>query len=275
MHKVGARQELVCRDHTVQVLALDTHEPRQACSRADEYGIETLLLHQRIDGHGAAHYDVGLEPDAQLAQRTDLTRHDLILRKAELRYAVYQHAAQLVQRLEYRNLIPHLGQIARTGKARGAAAHDGDTVPVRRGAASAATAMRKVPVTDITLQLAYGHGFALYTQHARSLALRLLRADTPADARQRAVRRYDLGRSGDVALGHLGDESRYVYIDGAGLYTSRALARKAARRLETSLLVVVSVADLFEICGTDGRILLAYRHARNLICHSTRIYVSR
>ena len=67
-----------------------------------------------------------------------------------------------MQRLEYRNLIPHLRQIARAGKARGAAAHDSHTAAVRHGAAAVRhVAMREVPVADVTLQLADGHGLAL------------------------------------------------------------------------------------------------------------------
>ena len=275
VHQIGARQELVGRDHTVQILALDAHEARKTRTRPDEDGIKALVLQQGIDRDGAADDDVGLELHAQPAQRRDLARHDLILRQAELGNTVNQHAAHLVQRLEYRHIVPHLCQIARAGQTCGAAAHDRNMVSVLLDIGGCLIAMGQMPVADVTLQLADGDRLALDTQHARALALCLLRADAPADARQRAVRGNHRGRRGHVSAHKIGYECRNVYIDGACLDTTRPLARKAARRLQTRLLVVIPVAYLFEICGAYGCILLTYRHARNLICHSTHIYVSR
>ena len=130
VHQVGARQELVGRDHAVEVLARDAHEPGQSGARADEDRLVALLVEQRIDGHRAAHHDVGLDLHAQPFHRLDLARHDPLLRKAEFGDAIDEHPADLVQGLENLHFVACLRQIARAGQPCGTAADDGDLVPV-------------------------------------------------------------------------------------------------------------------------------------------------
>ena len=46
VHEVGTCEELVGRDYSVQVLALDAHKARQTGTRTDKDGIEALLVEQ-------------------------------------------------------------------------------------------------------------------------------------------------------------------------------------------------------------------------------------
>ncbi len=68
-HEVHAREELVGREYAVEVLSLDAHEARQACARADEYGVVALPVEKVVDRQRAAYDYVGLELDAQTACR--------------------------------------------------------------------------------------------------------------------------------------------------------------------------------------------------------------
>ena len=133
MHQVGPREELVGRDHAVEVLARDAHEAGQPGARADEYGVIAFVVQQRVDRHGAAHDHVGLDPDAQPFDLGDLARHDPLLREAEFGNAVNQHAAHLVQRLENLHFVAHAGQVAGAGQPGRAAADDGDLAAVAHG----------------------------------------------------------------------------------------------------------------------------------------------
>ncbi len=180
-----------------------------------------------------------------------------------------------MQRLEHRNVVSRLRQIARTGQTRRAAAYDRHAMAVRGSFVTALAVVFQTPVAHIPLQLADSHGLALDAENARTLALRLLRAYASTDARQRAVLGYDGRCRRHVALQHLADESGNIYTHGARRDASRVLAPQTSRSLCARLLAVVPVTHLVEIGCTHARILLAHAHARNLICHNNRIYVFR
>ena len=62
------------------------------------------------------------EVHAEVLQPGHLLGHDG-LGQTELRDAVHQHAAHLVQRLEHGDVVPLPGQVAGAGQAGGAGAH--------------------------------------------------------------------------------------------------------------------------------------------------------
>ena len=102
-------------------------------------------LHQLVDGHGLADDDVGLELHAAAAQHVDLEAHN-VLRQTELRNAIHQHSAELVQRFEDVHLVAHLDEVAGAGQSGRAAADDGDFLAGRRRCSSAIrTARSRAP----------------------------------------------------------------------------------------------------------------------------------
>ena len=108
LHQVDAGQELVGGVNALQVLAGDVHEHGQARAGAHEHGLEAVLLHQLVDGDGAAHHGVGLHLHAHGLQAVHFLLDDA-LGQTELGDAVNQHAAGQVQGLEHSDLIPLLG----------------------------------------------------------------------------------------------------------------------------------------------------------------------
>ena len=267
MHQVGPREELVGRNHAVEVLARDAHEAGQPGARADEYGVIAFVVQQRVDRHGAAHDHVGLDPDAQPFDLGDLARHDPLLREAEFGNAVNQHAAHLVQRLENLHFVAHAGQVAGAGQPGRAAADDGDLAAVAHGGRLHGGAVFEFPVADEAFELAHGDRFALDAQDARAFALALLRADAAADRRQRTVLGDDVGCLLQPPFVQGGDEVGDADAYGAGRHAAGILAAQAARSFECGLFEVVAVADLLEIGRTDRRVLFAHRHAGYFVCH--------
>ncbi len=268
VHEVRTREELVGRDHAVEVLARNAHEARQTGARTDEHGVVTLAVQQIVHGHRASHDHVGLDLHAQGLHGLDLAGHDPLLGQAELGDAVYEHAAHLVQRLEDLHLVAHLRQVARAGQAARAAAHDGDLAAVARRNGSRGTAVLQLPVAHEALQLADGHRLALDAQHARTFALALLGTYAAADARQRAVLGDDRGRTGHVAGHHLLDEVGNADVHRTGRGAAGIFAMQAARRLKLRLLKIVAVAHLLEVGRTDRGVLFAHGYARYFVCHT-------
>ena len=64
LHQVDTGQELVGGIDALQVLAGDIHEHGQARAGTDEHRLKAVLLHQLVDGDGAAHHGVRLHLDA-------------------------------------------------------------------------------------------------------------------------------------------------------------------------------------------------------------------
>lgn len=188
-----AREEFVGRNHAVEVLARDAHEAGQPGTRADEHGGVALFVQQRVDGHGAADDDVGLDLYAQFFDLGDFACHDALLGQPELGDAVDQYAARLVQRLEDLDFIAQFRKVARAGQPGRAAADDGDLVPVAGCGLCRGGAVFELPVADEAFEFADGDRFAFDAQDAGAFALRFLRADAAADRGQRTVAGDDVG----------------------------------------------------------------------------------
>ena len=230
------------------------HEHGQTGAGANEHGLEAVLLHQLIDGDGAAYHDVGLHLHTHGLQAVHFLLHDA-LGQTELRDAVHQHAAGQMQSLIHGDLIAFLGQIAGAGQARRAGANHGHLVTVGLGLFRSLGAVGVVPVGHKALQTADTHGIALLATDAVHLALALLRTDTAADGGQGAGLMDHLIGTLIVPLHDLGDELRDADVDGASVDAGMVLAVQAAGRLVQSLLLGVAQSHLEEILIPDIGVL--------------------
>ena len=111
LHQVDPSEEFVGAVDAVEVLSQDVEEVRQAGARTDEHAVDTAV-EQLVDGDGLADEDVQPDVHTHLPQLVDLRPHDL-LRQAELRDAVDEHAAGLVEGLVDPDLVAAPGQLAR------------------------------------------------------------------------------------------------------------------------------------------------------------------
>ena len=189
LHQVDAGQEFVGRHDAEQMLARHVHEARQAGAGADENLPEAVGL-EILDGRRLADDEIG---DEAAAEQPDLGDDvvDQRVRQAELRDAVAQDAAELVEGLEDRDRIALGREQIGVDEARGAGADHGDRRLVGLG-----------PGTDIALPspgraarvpelLALGQEpFELADldrppgERADALALQFLRADAAGDVGQ-------------------------------------------------------------------------------------------
>ena len=259
LHEVTAREELIGRVDAVEALARNALEARQAGTRANEDGIEALFLQELVDRVETTGHRVDFDLDAELLDVLDLLLDDRVLRQTELRDAVGQHAARLVQRLEDGHIIALLREVARAGEARRARADDGDFLRISGTLDRLDLFIRgELAISDEALKAADGDGFAALREDAVLLALILLRADAAADGRQR-IRLLD-GRDGtvEVALLDLADEGRDVDRDRAALAALRDLAVQAALCLGHCRILIVAKGHFLKVMGTDFRVL--YRH---------------
>ncbi len=164
-------------------------EHRQPRPAADEDRVEALLGQQLVDGDERAHHGVGHDLDAERRQRLDLGRDD-VLGQAELGDAVGEHAARRVQRLEDRDRVAELRELACARQAGRAGADDRAAQSARRrrlGHAAVLELAREVGVAEEALEAPDRDRLALLGEHARRLALLLLRAHAAADRGQRVA----------------------------------------------------------------------------------------
>ena len=105
LHQVDAGQELVGGVDALQVLAGDVHEHGQTGAGADEHGLEAVLLHQLVNGHGACRPRCWSPRSRPWPSGPSTSFCDDGLGQTELGNAVHQHAAGQMQRLEHRDLI--------------------------------------------------------------------------------------------------------------------------------------------------------------------------
>ena len=219
LHKVVSRQELIGGENPVEILARNAHEFRQTGSRADKHSLEAFLVHQLVDGDRPSDNHIGLYFDSERLDSVDLALEDGVLRKPELRDAIFQHTAGLVEGFEDRDIVAFLGQVGGAGQACRSGTDDGNLRAARGRSGwrlDRIGAGRGRVVGHKPLQFADGHRLTLDTEDAAALALALLRADTSADGRKGGVLGDDGGGSGDVTCGHLGDanihdELRKIY----------------------------------------------------------------
>ena len=189
------------------------------------------------------------------------------LGQTELRDAVHQHAANLVQRLEHGDVIPLPGQIAGTGQARRAGAYHSYLVAValRHGGSAALMAVGIVIVRHKPLQTADAHGLTLDAPDALALALVLLGADTAADGGQAVGGGDDAEGLVELAFRHLGDELGNMYVHGAAVHALGVLAVQAALGLVDSHFLSIAQGHLVEVLVADigflrGHGILLQRH---------------
>ena len=167
-----------------------------------------------------------------------------------------------MQRLEDRDVVALLHEVARTGEAARAGADDSDLVAVGRrhdGAGAGVVGVLHVVVGHEALQAADGDRLALYAAHALALALALLRTDAAADRGEGVGRGDDLIAALEVALLDLGDELGDADVDGAALDALGVLAGEAALCLALSHGRGVAERDLVEVLGADDGVLLRHR----------------
>ena len=126
--------------------------------------------------------------------------HDL-LGQAELRDAIHQHAARLVQRLVNGHVVAELGQFARGRQAaRAGADHRHFPAAGRRDGERLRLRVLAGPIRHVALQVADGHRHALVAADALDFALGFLRAHPPGDRRQGVVAEQALRRFRQFAL---------------------------------------------------------------------------
>jgi hypothetical protein len=186
-HQVGAREKLVGRVDAVQVLAGHAEKNGQARAGGHEDCVVAFHAHQFVERDALADDDVGLELHAHAAQVVDFFLHDC-LGQTKLGNAVDEHAAQLVQRFKDAHAMALLDEIARGGKARRTAAHDGYAFAGgRSNGGQPKLPLCALEVGDEPLQVADGNGLTLLAHHATAFALALLRAHAAGDGGQRVV----------------------------------------------------------------------------------------
>ena len=218
-HKVVAGEELVGREYAAKVLSRYAHKLRKTGSRAYEHGLEAHLVHQRVYGHRAPNYDIGLDFYAQLEHILDFVLKHLFLGKAELRYAVFQHAASLVQGLEYGDIVAPFGEVGSAGKTRRTGADD-----CHLGCTGGRHCLRgrsnfrigAAVVRDEALEFSYCHRLGLDSEYAAAFTLGLLRAYAATDGRQRGVLGNHSGSGRNVACGKFCYEFRNIQTYGTG-----------------------------------------------------------
>ena len=243
------------------------HEHGQTSAGADEHGLEAVLLHQLVDGDGAAHNGVGLHLDAHGLQAVHFLLDDG-LGQTELGNAVHQHAAGQMQRLKHGNLIALLGQVAGAGQTGRAGTHDSHLVAVGLGLGGSLGAVGVVPVGHKALQTTDTYGIALLAADAVHLALALLRADAAAHGGQGAGLMDHLIGALIVLLHDLLDKLGNADIDGAAVHTGMILAVEAAGRFVQCLLLGVAQGHFQEVFIPNvgilrGHLVLLQAHIRH------------
>ena len=130
LHQVVPGKEFIGGEDPVGVFARNAHETRQTGAGAHEHGLESLLVHQCVDGDGPADDHVQFDLDAEGLDGLNLGGYDLVLRETELGNAVLQHAARTMQGFENRDVVTELGEVRGAGQAGRAGADDGHLVTV-------------------------------------------------------------------------------------------------------------------------------------------------
>ena len=149
----------------------------------------------------------------------------------------------------------------------GTAADDRATKAARRGDVGHAAPVDlagQVRVAQEALQPADGDGLTLLGEHARRLALLLLRAHAPADGGQRVALLEHGDTAGQVALDDRADERLDVDVDRAALLADGVAALQAALGFREGHLGGVAVADLVEAHAPLGGRALRHGRARRL-----------
>ena len=258
LHQVASGQVLVCREYAVCVLARDAHKLRQTCTGTDEYCIKSFFFEQLVNGDGLADDHIGVDLYTQRLHILDLFFHYRFLRETEFRNTVYQYTAGFVQCLKDRYIIAHLCQVACAGQSCRAGSDDRDFLAVLFLCRFGLDAVLSCPVSNETLQLTDGYGFAFDTAYALAFALALLRAHTAADCRQCGRLTDDLVCFRDLSFFYFLNECRNVDGYRASLHAACIFAVQASGCLGHCLFLIISLADLGKILCAYCRLLLPY-----------------
>ena len=124
VHEVDTGQVFVAGEDAVEVLSGYIHESRQTCSGTNKDTLEALLL-QFFDRDGLTDDGVCMELYTECTQAVDLFIDDRV-RQTELRDAVFEYTADLMQRLEDVHFVTVFGGIACEGQAGRTTTYDGD-----------------------------------------------------------------------------------------------------------------------------------------------------
>ena len=256
-HQVASRQIFVRRVDAFQRLARDPHKAGKSRARTDKDGF-IAHIKESVDRQRLADDDVGLEVDAERAERVDLAAHDGF-RKPEFGDPVHQDPARDVQRLVDRDGVAALREVARAGKSRGAGTDDGDLVSVRRGTRGSCRDVFVMPIGDEPFEPTDPDGLALDPADALGFALGLLRADASADGGKRGRGGDDLVRPLEIALPHLFDKGGDADVHGTARDAGHILAVEAAGGFVEGGRLVVAEGDFPEITGADRGVLHRHR----------------
>ena len=225
-----------------------------------EVGRVELVAQRREVAHGRleAHVDAAVQDPLDLGV-------EALARQAVARDAVAQHAAEVLARLEDRDLVAHDREVVGAREAGRTAAHDGDALAGRLGHVRAVVALHVVDRE--ALEAADVHGVVHHAAAAVHLAGVL--AHVAADERQRVVladEAHGLGElagldqrdvAGDVdacrAARHARHELALLEAAGAGPHVVLEVVAKAQHGLERHLAgLVADGAVAREVDGTRG-----------------------
>ena len=216
------------------------------------------------DGVGSANDRIANNLHPSPLEPGDLFLDDL-LGQPELRNAIDQHTARLVQRLEDRHRVAALGQFARSRQPAGAGTdHRHFLASGRSDLQGLLVAMVPGPVADIALEVANRHRQAFVAADALDLALRFLGANAAGDRGQGVIVEQAVRRVGQVALGEQLEEARDVDAHRAAGYAFGVLALKAALGFEQGDLRGQTEVDFVEVGVADQGVLLRHLLAIDL-----------
>ena len=194
IHQVYARQVFVRREDVDAVLARNVHEVRQSGARRHENTLEAVSLQIR-HAEGLAHDTILHEMYAHLCEVLNLYIYYLI-RQAELRNAIFQYAANLVQSFENCDVVSVLGHIARKREPGRTRTYDRylDAILFSHYRDGDMPALPFV-IGRKAFQITNRHGFVPHLQvDALRFALLFLRTDAATYGRQCAGLLQDAGR---------------------------------------------------------------------------------
>ena len=231
-HQVAAREQLVGGEHAVQRLAGNAHETRIARAGADEHRVEAHLGDHLLDREQAPDQRVAFELDAEPLELVDLDV-DHRVRQAEIRDAVLQHAARLVEGLVDGDVASRLGHVGGARHAGGTRADDAHLEAVGLDVGNVRPAFADRHVADEAFEAADGHRLQRLADGAHALALVFLRADAAADRGQQVGVGDDVVGAVEVLVGDLLDEAGDVDSHRATAHAGR-VAHMRQRSASTS-----------------------------------------
>ena len=218
------------------------------------------MLFELFDRDRLTDDGICVELYAKRTQTIYLDVHDAV-RQTELRDAVLEYAADLVQRFEYMHLVAVFGCIAGESQSGRTGTYDRDLGTFR--SILSTRIILSILICKIraeTLEVADGYsGMTHLKMDTLTLALFLLRADTTADSRKRGTL-FDDRCSAENVAGLKGlDEARDVDIHRTTLYAGRVLAVETTMGFGDGLLEREALVNLL-VQTLDTHFRTQFRH---------------